>query len=126
MKVLSFLLSMLNSLISGLILLSCVSKNNLGWEAFGRISGRVFTGIIVILISFMTFRDGVRPLRPEKILIAGLILILLGASCTLWGVHLSIISGDLKKAFLLYGGSLVVQGIASIGSVYETQDTATT
>jgi hypothetical protein len=47
-------------------------------------------------------------------LMAGLILILLGVSSAMWGVHLSIISGDAKNVMILFGGSLVLQGIASV------------
>jgi hypothetical protein len=47
-------------------------------------------------------------------LVAGLLLILLGASSAMWGVHLSIISGDVKNVMILFGGSLVLQGIASV------------
>jgi len=122
MKVLSFLLSMVNTLVSVLILLSCVSKKYLHWVALGQIAGRVITASFVLLIGVFTFCDGMRPLRPEKLLIGGLILILLGASCTVCGIYLTINTGDLKLVFLIYGGSLLVQGIASIGGMYETQD----
>jgi len=122
MKNLSLLLSMVNSVVSSLILLSCVSRKNLHWDALGRISGRVLTGFLVLLIGMLTFRDGVRSLRPEKLLIAGLLLIMLGVSCTAWGLHLSLLSGDVKTVFIVYGGSLVVQGITSIGGIYESQD----
>jgi len=122
MKALSFLLSMVNSVISSLILLSCVSRKYLQWEALGRIGGRVLTAFLVLLIGLLTFWDGAHPVRPEKLLFAGLLLILLGASCTVWGVHLSFTTGDLKKVFIIYGGSLVVQGFSSIAGVYESQD----
>lgn len=124
MKILSLLLSMVNSVISSLILLSCASKHYLQWDALGQIGGRLLTAALVLLISILTFWDGVQPVRPEKLLLAGLLLILLGASSAIVGVHLSFTSGDLKKVFIIYGGSLFVQGISSIGGVFETQDTS--
>jgi hypothetical protein len=47
-------------------------------------------------------------------LMAGLLLILLGVGSAMWGVHLSIISGDIKNVMILFGSSMVLQGIASV------------
>lgn len=120
MKALSFLLAMVNSVVSGLILLSCATTENLEWEALGRISGRVVTSSLVLVIGLLTFRDGVQPLSLEKMLISGMLLIILGVSSAAWGLHLSIISGDIKKVFLIYGGSLIVQGVASVAGLGES------
>ena len=114
MKILSILLALVNSLAAGLVLLSCVSVSNLSWEGFGWLATRVTTGTLVILTGVLTFRDGAQPIGPGKMLMAGLILILLGVSSAMWGVHLSIISGDVKNVMILFGGSLVLQGIASV------------
>ena len=126
MKVLAFLLSVMNSSVSGLILISCMSKHNLHWKALEHISGRVLTGSLVILIGLLTILDGLRPLKPGKMLVAGLLLFLLGATCTLWGLHLTLLSGDLKKAFILYGGSLAIQGFATIWGACETREVVNT
>ena len=114
MKVLSILLALVNSLAAGLVLLSCVSISNLSWDGLSWLAARVATGTLVILTGILTFRDGAQPIGPGKMLVAGLILILLGASSAMWGVHLSIISGDVKNVMILFGGSLVLQGIASV------------
>jgi hypothetical protein len=114
MKVLSTLLALVNSLAAGLVLLSCVSVSNLSWEGLGWLAARVATGALVILTGVLTFRDAAQPIGPGKMLMAGLILILLGVSSAMWGVHLSIISGDVKNVMILFGGSLVLQGIASV------------
>ena len=120
MKVLSILFALVNSILSGLVLLSCVSLKYLHLDALVRISGRVGTALLVILVGALTFRDGVRPLHPVILLVGGMLLVLLGTGSAVWGVHLSLVSGDLKKAVILYGGSLVVQGIASIGGLGES------
>ena len=114
MKVLSILLALVNSLAAGLVLLSCVSVSNLSWGGLGWLAARVATGALVILTGVLTFRDAAQPIGLGKMLMAGLILILLGVSSTMWGVHLSIISGDVKNVMILFGGSLVLQGIASV------------
>ena len=120
MKVLSILLALVNSLVAGVVLLSCVSTGNLSWDGLGWLATRVATGILVILIGILTFRDGVRPVSPGIMLIAGLLLILLGSGSTMWGLHISIVSGDVKNVMILFGGSLVLQGIASVTGLRET------
>lgn len=114
MKVLSILLALVNSLAAGLLLLSCISVSNLSWEGLAWLGARVATGALVILSGALIFRDGMQPIGPGKMLVAGLTLILLGVSSAMWGVHLSIVSGDVKNVMILFGGSLVVQGISSV------------
>ena len=114
MKVLSILLALVNSLVAGIVLLSCVSVSNLSWDGLGWLAARVATGMLVILAGILTFRDGAQPIGPGKMLVVGLILVLLGAGSAMWGVHLSIVSGDVKDVMILFGSSLVLQGIASV------------
>jgi len=120
MKVLSILLALVNSLIAVLVLLSCISVSNLSWDGLGWLAVRIATGVLVILAGILTFRDGAQPISPGKMLTTGLMLVLVGAGSTMWGVHLSIVSGDVKNVMILFGGSLVLQGIASVVGL--TQD----
>jgi hypothetical protein len=119
MKVLSILLALVNSLVAGMVLLSCVSVSNLSWDGLGWLAARVATGILVILAGILTFRDGTQGIGPGKMLVTGLLLILLGAGSAMWGLDLSIISGDIKNVMILFGGSLVLQGIASVAGLRE-------
>ena len=114
MKVLSILLALVNSLMAGLVLLSCISGSSLRWDRLDWLAVRVAAGVLVILAGILTFRDGVQPVGPGKMLLAGLVLLLLGTGSAMWGLHLSIVSGDVKNVMILFGGSLVIQGIASI------------
>ena len=120
MKVLSILLALVNSLVAGVILLSCISVSNLRWNGIGWLAVRVASGVLVILTGILTFRDGIQPIGPGKVLMAGLSLVLLGTGSAMWGLHLSIISGDVKNVMILFGGSLVLQGIASIVGLQES------
>jgi hypothetical protein len=120
MKVLSILLALVNSLMAGLVLLSCVSVSNLSWEGLGWLAVRVAAGVLVILSGVLTFRDGVQPIGPGKMLMSGLLLVLLGAGSAMWGLHLTLVSGDVKNVMILFGGSLVLQGIASIVGLQES------
>jgi len=120
MKVLSILLALVNSLVAGLVLLSCVSVSNLSWDGLGWLAARVAAGIAVILIGVLTFRDGTQGIGPGKMLVSGLLLVLLGTGSAMWGVHLTLVSGDVKNVTILFGGSLVLQGIASIVGLQES------
>ena len=124
MKVLSILLAVVNSLVAGLVLLSCVSVSNLSWDGLGWLAVRVATGTLVILAGILTFRDGMQGIGPGKMLITGLLLVLLGTGSAMWGLHLSIVSGDVKNVMILFGGSLVLQGIASVVGLREAGEMA--
>ena len=122
MKVLSFFLALVNSLLAGVVLLSYISVSNLSWDGLGWLVARITTGVLVILAGILTFRDGIQSIGSGKMLIAGLTLMLLGAGSTMWGVHLSIVSGDVKNVMILYGGSLVLQGISSIVGLNQEEE----
>ncbi len=124
MKVLSTLLALVNSLVAGLVLLSCVSISNLSWDGLGWLAVRVATGALVILAGILTFRDGTQGIGPGKMLVTGLLLVLLGTGSAMWGLHLSIVSGDVKNVMILFGGSLVLQGIASVVGLREAGEMA--
>lgn len=124
MKVISILLALINSLMAGLVLLSCLSVSNLRWDELGWLAVRVTTGVLVILVGILTFQDGARGIGPGLMLMAGLSLVLLGTGSLMWGLHLSIVSGDVKNVMILFGGSLVLQGIASIVGLQESRDMA--
>jgi hypothetical protein len=120
MKVLSILLALVNSLVAGVVLLSCLSVSNLRWDGLGWLGIRIATGVLVILVGILTFRDGTLGISPGKMLMAGLLLVLLGTGSAMWGLHLSIVSGDIKNVMILFGGSLVLQGIASVVGLQES------
>lgn len=120
MKVLSILLALVNSLVAGLVLLSCISVSNLSWDGIGWLGVRVGTGILVILAGILAFRDGAQGVDVGKLLMAGLTLVLLGTGSAMWGLHLTLVSGDVKNVMILFGGSLVLQGIASIVGLQES------
>jgi len=110
MKVVSILLAFINSLIGGLLILSCVSAGEaLGWIAF-----KTGAGILASYFGILTFKDSIQPIRKNRMLLSGLFLVIVGMSVLGWGIHWSIISGDVKNTVLLVGGSLFLQGLTSL------------
>jgi len=122
MKVISILLALVNTLMAGLILLSCISLSNLSLDGLGWLAVRIATGVLVILIGILTFRDGANPIHPGKILASGLALVLVGMGSVMWGLHLTLVSGDVKNVMILFGSSLVLQGIASVVSLNDSHE----
>jgi len=110
MKVVSILLAFLNSLIGVLLILSCVSAG----ESLGWISFKSSAGMLAVYFGIVTFKDSVQPIRQSRVLLNGIFLIVVGISAVAWGIHWSIISGDMKNTVLLFGGSLFIQGLTSV------------
>jgi len=110
MKVISILMALVNSLTGGLLILSCVSAS----ESLGWITLKTGVGIVAIYFGILTFKDSVQPVRRSFILLSGLFLVIVGISAVAWGIHWSIVSGDMKNTVLLIGGSLFIQGLASV------------
>ena len=108
MKVISILLALINSLIGALLILSCISAGEaLGWIAFK-------TGLLAIYFGILTFKDSIQPIHLSRVILSGLILVIAGVAAVAWGIHWSIISGELRNTVLFFGGSLFVQGLTSI------------
>jgi len=110
MKVISILLAFLNSLIGGLLILSCISTG----ESLGWISFKSGAGMLAVYFGVMTFKDGVQPICQSRALLNGIALIVIGISAVAWGIHWSIVSGDMKNTVILFGGSLFIQGLTSV------------
>lgn len=110
MKVISILLALINSLSGGLLILSCVSAS----ESLEWVTLKTGAGILAISFGILTFKDGAQPVGLNRMLLSSLALIIVGISTVAWGIHWSIISGDMKNTVLLFGGSLFVQGLASV------------
>jgi hypothetical protein len=110
MKVISILLAFINSLIGALLILSCVSAGEaLGWIAF-----KTGAGILALYFGILTFKDSVQSVSQRHMLLNGLLIVIVGVSALAWGIHWSIVSGDMKNTILLFGGSLFLQGLTSI------------
>jgi hypothetical protein len=47
-------------------------------------------------------------------LIGGLYLVVLGSVNIVWTYHLAVMSGDMEYYMILFGGSLMMQGLSSL------------
>ena len=87
-------------------------QSELGWT--GWLAACMVTRVMVILVGVLTFQDWANPISGGKMLMARIILVLIGTSSAMWGLHHSIISDDIRHAMILFRGSLRLQSIAHV------------
>lgn len=110
MKVISIFLALINTLFGSLLILSCVSAS----EAISWIAAKSGAGLLAVFFGILSFKDNIQPINPARMLLVNLLLVIVGISGFAWGIHWSIISGDMKNTVLLFGGSLFMQGLTSV------------
>ena len=114
MKTISIFLALVNSLLAGLILAFSLSPSELhqaaAWWSFTKIAAAFF----VIVIGILTFVGSARASSTGLMSLCSLFLVALGASTIVWTFHLAMVTGDMEFHMIVYGGSLIVQGMASL------------
>jgi hypothetical protein len=114
MKTLSIFLALVNSLLAGLVLAFSLSPTEMAQaEAWWSLT-KVTAASSVIFVGVLTWLGSIRPVRAGLIALCSLFLVALGAATIVWTFHLMLVSGDMEYFMVLYGGSLAVQGMASL------------
>ena len=114
MKTISIFLALINSLFAGLILAFSLSPTILIHRDVWWSLMKVSVASSVILVGVLTWLGSARPLRPGLLGLCSLYLVALGAATVVWTFHLALVSGDLEFYFVIFGGSLAIQGITSL------------
>jgi hypothetical protein len=114
MKTISIFLALINSLLAGLILAFSVSPTEIHQTATWWLLIKMAAASSVILVGVLTWLGGARSMRAELMALCSLFLVALGAAIVAWTFHLALVSGDLAFYMIIYGGSLAVQGMASL------------
>lgn len=110
MKVISIFLALINFLMGVLLILSCISSN----ETLAWIAWKTGAGILGIAFGILTFKDSAQPVGQRKMILYGLLLVVAGVSVVAYGIHWSIISGDVKNTVLVVGSSFLMHGFTSV------------
>lgn len=114
MKTISIFLALINSLMAGLVLAFSLSPSELSqapaWWSFTKITA----ASCVILVALITWLGSARAANAALMSLCSLFLVALGAATIVWTFHLALVSGDLEFYMIVYGGSLIVQGMASL------------
>ena len=114
MKTLSIFLALINSLMAGLILSFTLSPTEMSqaqaWWSLTKISA----SLCVILVAGITWLSSTRATNPALMSFCSLVLVALGAATIVWTFHLALVTGDTEFYMFVYGGSLIIQGIACL------------
>jgi hypothetical protein len=114
MKTISIFLALVNSLLAGLILAFSLSPTEMVQaEAWWSLT-KVTAASSVIFIGVLTWFGSAHTIRAGLMALCSLFLVALGAATIVWTFHLALVSGDVEFYMILYGGSLAVQGMASL------------
>jgi hypothetical protein len=114
-KTISILLALVNSLAAGLVIAASLPAIQILHPAssLGQAT-RVIASVGVIVTGILTWIAACRAINQGMLFLAGLFLVALGTASAVWTIHVALTSGALKDHMLLYGGSLVAQGAASL------------
>jgi len=123
MKTISIFLALVNALLAGLILAFSLSPTELRESAAWWFLLKSTAASSVILVGVLTWIGGARPIHPGLIALCSLFLVALGAATIVWTFHLVLVTGDMEYYMVVYGASLIVQGMASLfGFVSESSN----
>jgi hypothetical protein len=114
MKTISIFLALVNLLMAGLILAFSLSPTELSQAETWWSSVKIGAALCVILIGILTWLGSVGTINPGLIALCSMFLVALGASTIVWTFHLGLVTGDMEFYMVIYGGSLIIQGMASL------------
>ncbi len=114
MKTISIFLALVNSVLAGLILAFSLSPTEIAQTAAWWSFTKVIAACLVILIGVIIWLGSAHPLNQNLLSLCSLFLVALGAASLVWTYHLALATGDMEFHLIVYGGSLLVQGIASL------------
>jgi hypothetical protein len=125
MKTISIFLALINSLMAGLVLAFSISPAELDQAATWWTLTKIAAALCVIVVAVLTWLGSVRTTSVALMSLCSLFLVALGAATIVWTFHLALVRGGIEFYMILYGGSLIVQGIASLfGFADEPQHTS--
>jgi len=114
MKTVSIFLALINSLFAGLLIAVDLSyygfMQGIWWWSLLKLSAACL--VIVVGISVWLGEMGV--LSPGPVLLGGVFLIALGPATLVWTAHVALVTGGIEYDMVVYGISLMVQGMACL------------
>ena len=114
MKTTSIFLALVNSLLAGLILAFSLSPTEIRQTAVWWSFTEIVAACSVILVGVLTWLGSAHTISTGLTSLCSLFLVALGAATIVWTFHLALMTGDMEFHMIVYGGSLIVQGMASL------------
>ena len=114
MKTVSIFLSLINSLLAGVILLASLSGSEVHDAALLWLMIKILAASGIILIGILTWAGNMIAIKPGLLALSSVSLVALGAATIVWTFHLTLVTGDMEFYMIVYGASLMIQGMASL------------
>ncbi len=114
MKTISVFLSLINSLLAGVILLASLTDSEVHDALLLWIMTKILAALGIIVIGVITWLGSVSAVKPNLMALSSVSLVALGAGTVVWTIHLAIVTGDMEYYMIVYGISLILQGMASL------------
>jgi hypothetical protein len=114
MKTISILLALVNSLIAGLLMAYNLSGVEIGQPAFLWSLAKISAALAVIAVGLLTWLANVRTMITSLMTLGNIFLISLGAATIVWTYHVATFAGRMEFHMIFFGGSLMMQGMASL------------
>ena len=119
MKTISIFLAWVNLLLAGLMLAASFPLTEFRQAELWWSLTKISAAMAVIIIGVITWLGSARPVRAGLIPLCSLFLVALGAATVVWTFHVALVTGDIEFHMIVYGGSLAVQGMASLFGLAE-------
>ena len=114
MKTIAIFLALINLLMAGLILAFSLSPSELSQAETWWSLTKVAAACSVIVAARITWLGSARTANVALMSLCSLFLAALGAATIVWTFHLALVKGDIEFYMVVYGVSLIVQGMASL------------
>jgi len=113
-KTISIFLALINSLFAGFLIALDLSYSGIHqgilWWSFLKLSA----ASVIIVIGISAWLGAMGSIQPGLILLGSVFLIALGPATIVWTFHVALTTGNMEYHMVIYGGSLMVQGMSSL------------
>jgi len=114
MKTISIFLALVNSLLAGVLLLISLTGNEIRQTEFLWLLTKSLAAVGVIMMGILTWLGAMRTINPGLMVLGSVFLVALGTATMVWTFHIALVTGDMEYHMIVYGGSLMTQGMASL------------
>ena len=122
MKTISIFIALINLLFAGFLIALDLSYNEIHLRTLWWSLLKLSTATVIIAIGIIVWLEVTGAIRPTLVLLGSIFLIALGPATIVWAVHVALTTGNVDFHMAVYGGSLMVQGMASLlGFAEETR-----
>ena len=127
MKTVSIFLALVNSIFAGFLIVLDLSSHGVDQSILWWMLIKLSAASLVIAVGVFTWLGITGIVQPGLVLLGNVFLVALGPAVTVWTLHVALVTGDVEYYMAIYGGALLMQGLASLlGFASESRNVALT